>query len=301
MKRMMLAGLAVAGCLALLAGSVPAKAMMIAPPSLPQRVATADMIVVGKVTGFTDKLVSAPRFPGDREKGEYQVAIVKIEQGLVGARDVKEIKVGFLPPPPPPQPGVPGGPIRIGPRRPRTPTLALGQEACLFLARHPSADFYTMPAYFSVLNKQGNAGFEKEIEEIKRCAKLLADPKPGLESKDGAERLLTAGLLISHYRNRKPGVEMKTEPVDAKLSKQILLTLADSDWNARIGRPGPGIQMTPQSLFFQLGLTPADGWTQPKDFKQLPEAARKWLKDNAGTYRIQRFVAAKAEKEEKKD
>ena len=54
--------------------------------------------------------------------------------------------------------------------------------------------------------------------------------------------------------------------------------------------------MTPQTMFYRLGVTAADGWTQPKDFKQFPEAAKKWLTDNADKYRIQRFVREKMEK-----
>jgi hypothetical protein len=59
--------------------------------------------------------------------------------------------------------------------------------------------------------------------------------------------------------------------------------------------------MTPQTIFFQLGLTPKDGWTPPKDFKQLPDEAKKWLKDNADKYVIQRFVYEKKDKEDKSE
>jgi hypothetical protein len=51
--------------------------------------------------------------------------------------------------------------------------------------------------------------------------------------------------------------------------------------------------MGPQAMFFRLGLTAKDFWTPPANFKDTPEAAKKWLKDNAGAYRIQRYVAAK--------
>ena len=45
-------------------------------------------------------------------------------------------------------------------------------------------------------------------------------------------------------------------------------------------------------LLLILLLPVAAGWTQPKDFTQFPTEAKKWLKDNAGKYRIQRFVRA---------
>jgi hypothetical protein len=305
MKRMLLAGAAGLSCLALLAVVLPAAAMMIAPPPVPQRVATADVVVVGKVTAFGDKTVSALPIPGAREKVEYQVAVVRIDDALVGAKDQKEIRVGFrLPPPavapPPPPPG--GGPVRIGPiRKWREPSLVLGQEAMLFLVKHPEADFYVMPAYFSVIDKKG-PNFANDLAEVQKAARLLADPKAGLESKNADERLLTAGLLISRYRTQRPGPAPKTEPIDAAQSKLILQVLADADWKAA-PRPGLMNQLTsPQALFFRLGLQARDGWTPPRDFKELPEAAKKWLKDNADTYRIERFVAAeKTEKTDKKD
>jgi hypothetical protein len=305
MKRMLLAGSAGLSCLALLAFVLPVGAMMIAPAPVPQRVATADVVIVGKVTAFGDKTVSVRPFPGATEKSEYQVAIVRVDDALVGAKDVKEIRVGFrLPPPPPPPPVVRpgGGPVAIVPfRKWREPSLVLDQEAMLFLVKHPEADFYVMPAYFSIVNKKDNPGFAGDLAEVKKAARLLADPKAGLESKDGEERLLTAGMLISRYRTPRMGGAPKTEPIDAAQSKLILQTLADADWKAA-PRPGLFNQMTAQALFFRLGLQPKDGWTQPKDFNELPDAAQKWLKDNVNTYRIERFVTdEKTEKNDKKD
>jgi len=296
----MLMGLTSLLCMGVAASVSPARALMIAPSPISQRVATADCVVVGKVIAFGDKTVSVAPFPGVKEKQEYQIAIIKIETNVLGAKGMKEIRVGFIPPPAAPVVGPGGGPRII--RRPfRGVTFTLNQEALVFLTKHHEGDFYTAPMYFSVINKQGNGNFAKEVDEVKRCAKLLAEPKAGLESKDKADRLLTAGLLIAHYRQRRPAVgEPKTVPIDAELSKQILLTLADADWAARPVRPG-AFQTTPQNLFFQLGITPKDGWTPPKDFKQLPEAAKTWLKDNAGKYRIHRFVAEKKDKEEKSD
>jgi hypothetical protein len=85
-------------CVALTSSLTPAKALMIAPSPISQRVATADCIVVGKVTGFGDKTVSVSSFPGAKDKQEYQIAIVKVESNIHGAKGVKEIRVGFMPP-----------------------------------------------------------------------------------------------------------------------------------------------------------------------------------------------------------
>src|SRR5262249_49734230 len=159
MKRAMWMGLASLLCMSVTASMTPAKAVMIAPSPISQRVATADCIVVGKVIGFGDRTVSVAAFPGAKDKQEYQIAIVKIETNILGAKGVKEIRVGFIPPPPPTAPAAGGG-VRPHIRRPfRGVTFTLDQEACLFLTKHHSGDFYTAPAYFSVINKQGNANF----------------------------------------------------------------------------------------------------------------------------------------------
>jgi hypothetical protein len=303
MKRSMLAYLGGLSCVALLASGTVAKALMIAPQPVPMRVASADLVVVGKVTGFADKLVKVKQNDNDMNPIEYQVAIVKVQKALVGGgKGMKEIRVGFIPAPAGGDVAPGGGPgirphIRI--RRYPTFSLSLNQEACMFLNKHPKADFYVGQGFAGLINKEGNANFEKELAEVKQAAKLLADPKAGLKSDNADERLLTVGMLITRYRTpQQPQVgEPKTEPIDAKESKLILETLAKADWKQMPTRP---FQMTPQTVFFRLGLTEKDGWKQPQDFQKLPDAAKKWLEDNADTYRIQRFVATKAT-EEKKD
>jgi hypothetical protein len=284
---------ACAGLSCLLLTAVPAfaKAMMIAPAPIAQRVALADAVVVGKVTAFGDRLITArPPFGGN--KVDYQIAIVRIDDAILGAKGAKEIKVGFLPPPAPSVPGP--GPLRIIRRYPQF-TLSLDQEACLFLTKHPDEDFYLGQNYFDLINKKDNANFDKDVEEVKRCAKLLADPAASLKAKNADDRFLTAAMLVTRYRTPKAGnPNNKTEAIDAEQSKQILLALADADWSAKaVGR---GFQMNPQAMFFRLGLTAKDGWTPPKDFNKIPEEAKQWLKDNAGKYRIERFVVDKGDK-----
>ena len=294
MKRWLWTGLAGLGFLAATAPPASAVAIMIAPASIAQRVALSDVIVVGKVTGFGDKLVSAGSPFGGDNKVDFQIAIVQVGDAVFGAKDAKEIKVGFQPA------GGPGG--RPGPIRRPFPrfALTLDQEGCLFLAKHPTEDFYVGRNYYDIIAK-GGPGFDKDIDEVMRCVKLLADPMAALTGKNADDRTLTAEMLVTRYRTVQPGGS-KTEAIDAEESKQLLLALADADWNPKANGPaGPrGPQtMTPQAAFFMLGMTPADGWTPPKDFKELPDAARQWLKDNAGTYRIRRFVAD--QKDDKKD
>src|SRR5262249_11390638 len=144
--------------------------------------------------------------------------------------------------------------------------------------KHPKEDFYTAQNYFDVIDKK-SPNFAKELAEAKKAAKLLADPKAGLKAKDADDRFLTAAMLIIRYKTPK-GDGAKLAPVDADQSKLILLALADADWSPKAGR----FMMTPQAMFSRLGVTAADGWTPPKDYKEFPDQAKKWLKANAGKY-----------------
>jgi hypothetical protein len=261
-------------------GAASAKAMMMPPAPIAGRVATSDLVVIVKVSDFGDKLVEAEPFPGAKTKVKYQIAKCKVVDTLYGKAG-KEIKVGFMPPAAGPGPGI------IGKRYP-TFKLDRDKEACVFLIKHPTEDFYIGQAYYDVISKTGNTNFDKDMTEVKRCAKLLADAKANLESKNADDRFLTAAMLLSRYRTNRPSATPpKQEPIDAKESKAILLALADADWDARAAAP---FALTPQTTFYLVGAQPKDGWTPPRDFKEFPAAAKKWLKDNADKYRIQRFV-----------
>jgi hypothetical protein len=116
MKSPMKIGLLGAACAALLFTATTAKAMRIAPPAPGVRAAMASVIVVGKIESIEEKTVAAKQFPGATEKAEYKIAVIKVEDSILGAKGVTNVRVGFIAPPPPPM-GKPGGPIAIGPRR----------------------------------------------------------------------------------------------------------------------------------------------------------------------------------------
>lgn len=279
MNRLLLLGLA---SLALLLPVGSASALMIAPPSIPARVAAADAVIVGKVTALADKLVPAEVAKGDSR--QMQIATVQVSDGVFGTKR-KIVQIGFFPPPPPPPMGnLIGRPIRRFP----TVQLTVGQEALIYLVRHPTKkDVYLAQNYYDVVNKKDNPNFARELDEARKAAGLLNDPKVGLTARNAELRLLTAGLLINRYRTQRPG-STKTAPVSAEESKQILSALAEADWGPQRG--GRDWMMTPASLFFRLNLGPKDGWTPPADANRIPEAAKKWLVDNAGKYRLERFV-----------
>jgi hypothetical protein len=254
------------------AGTLPADAL-----PLPNRVATADLILVGKVTSFEDKTEKAIPFPGAKDKIDYKVAVVTIGDALPAPKDLKTIRLGFTPTPP----GVVISPA------PFQPTVNL--EGCFFLTKHADADFYLASGQLEFIGKK-SADFDKDLTLIKRCAKLLEDPDASLKSKNAEDRFLAAGMLVARYSTRK-SPKSKTEPIDAEQSKRILEALASADW-----APSPDMmQLSPLMVLNRLPLTEKDGWKppSPKDPKAYADYAQKWLKDHAESYRIQRFVAEK--------
>jgi hypothetical protein len=296
-------GLLSAACAALLfAATSAASAMRIAPPAPATRAAMAHTIVVGKVESIEEKTVSALPFPGAKDKVEYQIAVIKVEDPILGAKGLTHVRVGFIPPPPPPM-GKPGGPIAIGPRNYNL-TFAKDQQGMFFLTPHGDGNFMIAATYNDFVNKQGNPNFDKEVTETKNLVKILANPKESLKAEKSEDRFIAASMLVTQYRTNRLGTpQPKTEAVDAEISKLILTALAETDWKAQIG---PGVfRLNAQGTFMQLGVTEKDGFNPPTielmgrkqiDYTKYADYAKEWCKDNAGKYKIQRFVH-----EEKKD
>jgi hypothetical protein len=310
MRRTILAGAALEACATLLGTALTAQAVAIRPNfAVPiyQRVGNADAIVVGKVTAIAEKSVTAKTVPNANFAVEYKVATVKISEALTGVKGLTQINVAFQVV----NNNRPNGPAR-GPIRPRPifnpPSLTVGQEALMFLNKHFEEDFYVFAgnANQGPVNKQNNATFDKDVKEAKRCLKLLHKPAAGLKAKDAGERLLTAYLLIDHYRPYvKPGLTYppKTKAIDADQSKLILKAIAEADWTKMDNQ----LKVFPSALFYRLQLTDKDGWTPPKfvqgqNYNQLlADAFKEWLKDKGKDYRIQRYVIERADKAKKKE
>jgi hypothetical protein len=282
---------------ALLAFATPAHALVILPPPIATRVAQSTTVVVGKVESIEEKTIQAKRFPMDTEKGEYQIAVIKIDDAILGAKGLTHVRVGFVPEPT-------GRPI-IRPGGARPVSFAKDQEVLVFLQPHFDGNFLFAPFVYDVVNKQGNQTFEKDVTAAKLYAKMLAEPMTALKAEKLEDRYAAAAVVLQHYRFKRNGTEPKTEAVDADMSKLILTALLEAQGtNAATSIP----RLTPESLFEHLGLTATDGWTPPMkelmgntviDFEKQPEAIKQWLKDNAGKYRIQRYVYDKAEKGDK--
>ena len=70
----------------------------LAEPSLPQRLALADLAVVGKVTALEPDLVNASpllKIPGVG-KIPYQVAVVSVQTSILGGDIPRQVRVGYV-------------------------------------------------------------------------------------------------------------------------------------------------------------------------------------------------------------
>jgi hypothetical protein len=267
-------------CVGVCISALTARAMVIAPQPGPTRVVNSDAVIVGKVIALEpqDTMV---------DKLAYRIAVVQVEQALRGAKDAKTLRVGFMAPPT----GIkPGGPI-IRPGF-RGVQLQVGNEGLFLLTKHAKENFYTLggPAgYF--ISSELNKNFDKDVQAVKSITKLIENPQAGLKSTDAEVRLMAAAVLIEKYRTfRGPG-QPKQEPVDAAESKQIMQALAGADWQAPVNFGS--LRPNPATLFNRLGINAKDGW-MPQPGANFQAAMHNWVRDNAETYRIQRFVAGDA-------
>ncbi|MFL5242934.1 MAG: hypothetical protein ACJ8FY_12565 [Gemmataceae bacterium] len=268
------------GLLLMAAPSPALKRVMPAAPSIPSRVAMAETIILGKVTRIEGQSVMVAETPGSKDKKEYFVAIVHVEESLKGADGLTDVKVGF-----PAQET--GGFLTRGEGFVcHVLQLCEDQEVGLFLKPHSSGEFLVAAGYYASIEKK-NPDFEKSWQRAKQCTKLLADPLKGLQSSDREERFLCAALLILQYRNQQTTTngQPKEQPIDAKESQLILQALAEANWE----KPGEdlGHDMRPDSLFARLNLTQKDGWNQ----QITADAAKNWLKENAAKYRVKKLLA----------
>jgi tetratricopeptide (TPR) repeat protein len=258
-------------CLVLLGPVARARALIPIPePPIPQRVALADLVVVGRVAGTEESPVEA--LPLLKVRGGARVSFrmvqVRIDRVLLGRVGPEHVRVG------------------LGPGW-RMPVLTEGQTGCFFLRQHPEEPFFVVSAgsdFFDSRRKE----FARVVDLVRRCAGLLANPDAGLRSPDGEDRLLAAGLLIFRFRTPQYAYSgaPRTEPIDAELSRRILAVLAEGSLSDKAAREPMGRLR----LFQRLDLTEADGWTSPRSLSDVAAAAEKWLADHAAAYRIRRYI-----------
>jgi tetratricopeptide (TPR) repeat protein len=239
-------------------------------PPIPQRVALADAIVVGRVARVEEEPVHAFPFLKVREgqKVLFKMFKVYIDRVLLGQAGLEHVRVG------------------IGPGQ-AMPGLTEEQTGCFFLHKHPEEPFYVLLAGSDFIDSRREE-FGRILALASRCAGLLGNTDAGLRSREGEDRLLTAALLIFRFRTVQyaySGVP-RTEPIAAGLSRRILAALGEGSFSDKAAREPTGRL----SLFLRLGLTAEDGWAPPRDLSGIAAATEKWLAENAATYRIRRYV-----------
>src|SRR5262245_12117576 len=146
--------------IALLTNVAPARALVIAPPPGPARVAVSDAIVVGRVIGLEPQDIQLSPNPGNNDKIAYRVAIVNVTEIVRGLKKEKSVRVAFLPPPMN-DPNVPR-PIRPGMRGVQ---LNVGVEGLFFLTKHHTDNVYLAPMYYDVVASENNPNFKNEVNE----------------------------------------------------------------------------------------------------------------------------------------
>ena len=267
---------------------------------VPEKVAVADSVIVGKITAVRDKTATTRPFRHMDSVMEFQVVDVAVTEVLFGPK-VKEAALGFI------SVKLKGGQYK--------PAPAVGMEGIFFGAQPEGGDFLVVPSGCFVESK--DADYDKTLAVARRSAKMLNEPAEGLKSKDASERILAAEMVIlrsSYAPMRWWGGSVRFEPIDAEQSKQVMLALAEADWPKRDPETGlsprfvwtwlrsaemrtRSVQPRPASRGTSLPVptrptsAPAVDLSTWKDSDD-GSAEKKWLRDHAETYRIQRQVWA---------
>jgi hypothetical protein len=267
----------------------------------------SEVVVLGKVAEIEKDTVEGPAYanaPKD-QKLTYKVAIVKIDEPLIGAKGLTQLRVGFpadapavtAPAQPPGGPG--GGPIGGG-RRPRaaaTVALTAEMEGCFFVDPLPGADFYIVSAQGPPLNKKDDS-YEKELKAVQTVVKTIDDPVGALKAKDLEDRFRAAHALLLRYQTAKGGsgrVSRESVPVDE--NKLILGVLAELPWLPKeAAAPGGEVAPSRSTLWYTVNWN-EHGFRPPKnapgaDYNVLmEEATTAFLKENANKINLKRAVA----------
>jgi hypothetical protein len=254
----------------------------------------SDVVIVGKVIDIDKVTVDAAPYrgaPKDRIV-TYKIAVVKIEDPLIGGRGLTQYRVGF------PSDEQKGNfrPLPVG----GAPLMA-DQEACFFLVPHHDGDFYVL-ASAPMLKK--NAKYAKEIEEVKKVAKTIDEPVAALKAKDIEDRFKAAQVLLQRYQTNRTGRTMAREPIPAEENKLILELLTELPWLPKDTKPRPETDpiapsrsaIWPWVYAHESGYRaptnqPRKADDPPLDYnKMMDEATSKFLKENKDKIKIKRFV-----------
>ena len=275
---------------------------------------TAEIIVLGKVIEIEKDTVDAIPYVGapKENKVPHKIAVVKIDESLMGGKGLTQFRVGF-PADAVPAVGLPAGgppaPIgRLGGGRPvRLPppiiALTAGMEGCFFLTHHHDGDFYIVSGGMGAPMLKSNETYAKDLDEVKKVVKAIDDPVTALKAKELNDRFAAARVILTRYQMPRAGASTR-EPIPAEENKLILALLAELPWLPDTTKPVTPTDPTPPSrsgLWYSINANEL-GFKAPRaqpqrpgepaqDYnKELDEATLKFLKDNADTIKIKRYV-----------
>lgn len=291
----------VTGCIFTLTSSADAKALVVAPQRPSQLIVQSQVVLTGKVIDVDKDPVEVTPYrnaPKD-QKVYYKIATVKIDEAIIGASGITQIRVGF-----PADAiaeagggGLPGAPGRI--RRPQQIALTKDMTGCFFLNPFHEGDFYVSTGFGGVIvKKDKDDGYDKQIAEVKKAAKILEEPLAALKSKEKSERWFATTLILQSYRAPKAMTKMTQEAVPAEENKLLLENLLEMPWlpegNDYTKPCRSQIWYSVQESmkgFVQPQPKPVQPGQQPEDYnKVIDQATSKYLKENLAKIKLQRFV-----------
>jgi len=267
-----------------------------------------NVAVVAKVVEVEPDVVEVAPFRGAPKERmvRYKVAIMKIDDPLIGASGITRVRVGF------PADASAVSPGDGGSGRPRAVTatvmigpaatgiaLSAGMEGCFALAKHASADFYVLSSP-PVQKKDPN--FAKEVDRLKTYARAINDPVAALKAKELDQRFEAAQIILQSYLT--PRGSNVREPVPDEENKLILGLMAELPWvppgGNRVRADG---RLIPHREVLWYRINPGElGFKRPEMPKRVPgdpppdmnkimdEATSKFLKENADKIKLKRFV-----------
>lgn len=244
------------------------------------KVAVADCVVLGKITSIQAKPALGQVWRHSvLPKWEFTIVEVEVQETFYGAKDVKQVRFG------------------LRDIKSYKPVPAVGQTGYFCGVKVGMNDFYVVP--LDCFCGQNQPTFAQDVALARRLGRLLARPKEGLKSKNPADRVLTAHVLVlrSMFAPFRYGETGKAEPIDAEESKLAMLALAEADWDKH-GRE------VKEALNW-LQWAEKHGAPAPKNLplnqadKDWPAAARQWLRENAESYRIHRLFKDNRQEDKK--
>jgi hypothetical protein len=275
------------------------RVMVVPLPARPvQQAIQAQAILLGKIVEIEKDTVEArlhPAAPKDA-KVPYKIAVLKIDDPLLGVRGLTQVRVGFLA----------TAPAHVDPALPRTavgvrsPNLAgnvalrADMEGLFMLAPHHDGDFYVIVMNGApVIKKELN--YDKELAEVKKIALAIDDPVTALKSKDKADRARAVQAILTHYQTNPAGGKVAEQELPAEENKLIVAAIAELPW---LPEGGDNSKPSRSGLWGHVHAERA-GFKPPKiagpaNYQQQWDAATaEFLKTNGDKIRIIKFVAGK--------